>query len=117
VKAFGSSSSPLGDLSRSYVGSGLSDLISLGAMISAFVSGLGTATAGSRILFAMARDGSASRRLGQASRRTGAPAGALAVVMTIGLSVVASATRSTRTSRAPRSRTTASRSSWRPGSS
>jgi amino acid transporter len=88
VKAFGSSSSPLGDLSKSYVGSGLSDLINLGATISAFASGLGTATAGSRILFAMARDGFASRRLGQASRRTGAPAGALAVVMTIGLAVV-----------------------------
>jgi amino acid transporter len=88
VKAFGSSSSPLGDLSKSYVGSALSDLINLGATISAFASGLGTATAGSRILFAMARDGFASRRLGQASRRTGAPAGALAVVMTIGLAVV-----------------------------
>jgi amino acid transporter len=88
VKAFGSSSAPLGDLSKDYVGSGLSDLINLGAMISAFASGLGTATAGSRILFALSRDGFGSRRLGQASRRTGAPAGALAVVMTIGLSVV-----------------------------
>jgi amino acid transporter len=47
-----------------------------------------TATAGSRILFAMARDGFASRRLGEASRRTGAPAGALAVVMAIALTVV-----------------------------
>jgi amino acid transporter len=88
VKAFGESSSPLGDLSTSYVGSGLADLINLGAMISAFASGLGTATAGSRILFAMARDGFMSRRLGEASRRTGAPAGALAVVMAIGLTVV-----------------------------
>jgi amino acid transporter len=88
VKAFGESSSPLGDLSTSYVGSGLADLINLGAMISAFASGLGTATAGSRILFAVARDGFASRRLGEASPRTGAPAGALAVVMAIGLSVV-----------------------------
>jgi amino acid transporter len=88
VKAFGSSSAPLGDLSKDYVGSALSDLINLGAMISAFASGLGTATAGSRILFALSRDGFGSRRLGQASRRTGAPAGALAVVMTIGLSAV-----------------------------
>jgi amino acid transporter len=88
VKAFGSSSSPLGDLSKSYVGSGLSDMINLGAMISAFASGLGTATAGSRILFALARDGFGSRRLGQASRRTGAPAGALAVVMAIGFAGV-----------------------------
>jgi amino acid transporter len=83
VKAFGSSSSPLGDLSKSYVGGGLSDMINLGATISAFASGLGTATAGSRILFALSRDGFGSRRLGEASRRTGAPAGALAVVMVI----------------------------------
>jgi amino acid transporter len=88
VKAFGESSAPLGDLSKDYVGSALSDLINFGAMVSAFASGLGTATAGSRILFALSRDGFGSRRLGQASRRTGAPAGALAVVMTIGLSVV-----------------------------
>jgi amino acid transporter len=88
VKAFGESSAPLGDLSKDYVGSALSDLINLGAMVSAFASGLGTATAGSRILFALSRDGFGSRRLGQASRRTGAPAGALAVVMTIGLSAV-----------------------------
>ncbi|MEA2251577.1 MAG: hypothetical protein QOG70_1819 [Solirubrobacteraceae bacterium] len=83
VKAFGSSSAPLGDLSKSYVGGGLSDMINFGATISAFASGLGTATAGSRILFALSRDGFGSRRLGEASRRTGAPAGALAVVMVI----------------------------------
>jgi amino acid transporter len=88
VKAFGASSSPLGDLSQSYVGSGLSDAINLGAMISAFASGLGTATAGSRILFALGRDGFGSRRLGTASARTGAPAGALAVVMTIAMTVM-----------------------------
>ena len=88
VKAFGSSSAPLGDLSKDYVGSGLSDLINLGAMVSAFASGLGTATAGSRILFALSRDGFGSRRLGVASQRTGAPAGALAVVMTIGMTAV-----------------------------
>jgi amino acid transporter len=88
VKAFSSSSSPLGDLSKDYVGSALADLVNLGATVSAFASGLGTATAGSRILFALSRDGFGSRRLGQASRRTGAPAGALAVVMAIGLTVV-----------------------------
>ena len=88
VKAFGGSSSPLGDLSKDYVGSALSDLINFGATVSAFASALGTATAGSRILFALARDGFGSRRLGQASARTGAPAGALAVVMTIALTVV-----------------------------
>ncbi|HEX7300126.1 MAG TPA: APC family permease [Solirubrobacteraceae bacterium] len=88
VKAFASSSSPLGDLSKDYVGSALADLVNLGATISAFASGLGTATAGSRILFALSRDGFGSPRLARASRRTGAPAGALAVVMAIALTVV-----------------------------
>jgi amino acid transporter len=84
VNAFANSSSPLGDLSKLYVGSGLEDAINLGATISAFASGLGTATAGSRILFALSRDGLPGSRLGRASSRTGAPAGALAVVMTVG---------------------------------
>jgi amino acid transporter len=88
VKAFGESGSPLGDLSKDYVGSALSDAINFGAMISAFASGLGTATAGSRILFALGRDGFGSSRLGQASARTGAPAGALTVVLLIALVVI-----------------------------
>jgi amino acid transporter len=85
VEAFTGSSSPLGDLSSDYVGAWLADGINLGATISAFASALATATAGSRILFALGRDGFASRRLGEASGRTGAPVGALAVVMAIGL--------------------------------
>jgi amino acid transporter len=84
VKAFSSSSSPLGDLSKIYVGSGLQDLINLGAAISAFASGLGTATAGSRVMFALSRDGLPGSPLGRASQRTGAPAAALAVVMIVG---------------------------------
>jgi amino acid transporter len=88
VKAFGESSSPLGDLSKDYVGSALSDAINFGAMISAFASGLGTATAGSRILFALGRDGFGSSRLGRASVRTGAPAGALTVVLLIAMTVM-----------------------------
>jgi amino acid transporter len=85
VKAFSGSVSPLGDLSKGYVGAVLEDAINLGAAISAFASGLGTATAGSRILFALSRDGLESSPLGRTSRRTGAPAGALAVVMTVGV--------------------------------
>src|SRR4051794_6863266 len=88
VKAFGGSSAPLGDLSKDYVGAGLSDAINFGAMVSAFASGLGTSTAGSRILFALGRDGFGSARLGHASARTGAPAGALLVVMTIAMTAM-----------------------------
>jgi amino acid transporter len=80
---FASSSSPLGDLSESYVRPVMASAINLGVMVNAFASALGTATAGSRILFALCRDGFLSRRLGETSDRTGAPANALAVVMVI----------------------------------
>jgi amino acid transporter len=87
VEAFGGSAAPLGDLSQNYVGRGLADAIDLGATISAFAAALAAATAAARMLFALARDGFGSRRLGLTSQRTGAPAGALAVVMVIALAV------------------------------
>jgi amino acid transporter len=83
VAAFVASSSPLGDLGTSYIGSWMGDLINLGAGVSAFASALGTATGASRILFAMGRDGFATQRLGTSSRRTGAPAAALVTVIVI----------------------------------
>jgi amino acid transporter len=83
VAAFAGSSSPLGDLGRSYIGSWMGDAINLGAAVSGFASALGTATGGSRILFAMGRDGFVTPRLGASSDRTGAPVVALATVMTI----------------------------------
>ncbi|CAN5264883.1 amino acid permease [soil metagenome] len=81
VAAFAGSSSPLGDLAAGYVGALLSDLLNFGAMVSSFAAALGCATAASRNLFAFARDGFVSRRLGVASPRTGAPANALALLM------------------------------------
>src|SRR5207245_5578390 len=87
IKAFSSSSSPLGDLSNQYVGSWMQDVINFGATLSAFASCLGCAAGASRILFALGRDGFLTRRLGDASARTGSPANALAVVMTFGLVV------------------------------
>jgi amino acid transporter len=84
VKAFAGSTSPLGDLSKSYVGTALEDAIDLGATVSAFASALGTATAGSRILFALSRDGlRGDSPLARTSPRTGAPTGALALVMAV----------------------------------
>jgi amino acid transporter len=87
VKAYSTSAGPFSDLSKEYAGAVLRDLIDIGAMFSAFASGLGTSMAASRVLFAMSRDGFASSPLGSASRRTGAPAGALAVVMAIAFAV------------------------------
>ena len=83
VAAFAGSSSPLGDLGKTYIGSSMGDVINLGAAVSGFASALGTATGASRILFAMGRDGFVSPRLGMSSPRTGSPALALACVMTI----------------------------------
>jgi amino acid transporter len=85
TKAFSSSSAPLGDLSHRYVGRGMADAIDFGATLSAFASCLGCAAGASRILFALGRDGFLTRRLGDASQRTGSPANALGVVMTIGI--------------------------------
>ena len=81
IKAFSGSSAPLDDLSHSYVGSGMADAINFGAMMSAFASGLGCALGAARLLFALGRDGFVTTRLGDTSRRTGAPIVSLAVVM------------------------------------
>ena len=87
VEAFSSSSAPLADLSKSYVGSGMADAINFGAMMSAFASGLGCAVGASRLLFALGRDGFLTTRLGDTSRRTAAPVNSLAVVMVFAIVV------------------------------
>jgi len=87
IKSFSGSSAPVGDLAKTYVGSGMRDAINFGATLSAFASCLGCAAGASRILFALGRDGFITRRLGDASRRTGSPANALAVVMLFGVLV------------------------------
>jgi len=89
VKAFSTSGAPLGDLANSYIGSGMEDAINFGATISAFASGLAATAAGARILFALSRHTPAERLLGTTSTRTGAPAGALVVVLTIGVGAIA----------------------------
>ena len=89
AKAFAGSTAPLGDLARSYVGSWMGDLINAGATVSAFASGLAAATAGARILFALTRHTALEPALGRASTRTGAPAGALTVVLIIGVGAIA----------------------------
>jgi amino acid transporter len=87
IKRFSESSSPLGDLSNDYIGEAFADFINFGATISAFAATLGAATAASRILFAISRDGFGDNRLGRTSTRSGAPAGALVVIL--GVAVVA----------------------------
>lgn len=88
IKEFAASTAPLGDLSLRYVGIVMASLINIGATISAFASALGTANAGSRILFSMGRDGFINERLATTSRRTGSPVIAVAIVMVIALAIV-----------------------------
>jgi amino acid transporter len=88
TKAFSTSAAPLGDLAKNYIGSGMSDAINFGATVSAFASGLGAAAAGARVLFSLSRDTSLSGMLGRTSTRTGAPAGALTVVLVIGIGAI-----------------------------
>jgi amino acid transporter len=66
----------------------MEDLINFGATMSAFASGLAATAAGARILFALARHTPFERALGTTSTRTGAPAGALAVVLFIGVGAI-----------------------------
>lgn len=80
VDAFTKSPSLLGDLSNSYVGSWVGDIITLGAAISAFGCCLACLVSGSRLLFALARDAGGDHGLGQASN-AGTPANAAKVVV------------------------------------
>ena len=85
IKRFSESSAPLGDLGKDFIGSGFADVINFGATVSAFAATLGAATAASRILFAISRDAFEANRLGQTSTRSGAPAGALVVILAVAL--------------------------------
>ncbi|MBA2553319.1 MAG: APC family permease [Geodermatophilaceae bacterium] len=87
VEAFSTSPSLLGDLSTSYVGAWLGDIITLGAAISAFGCCLACLVSGSRLMFALGRDANSGRGVGRASS-AGTPAAA-AVVVVLGMAVIA----------------------------
>jgi amino acid transporter len=89
IKAFSTSSAPLGDLSAKFIGSGYGVLIDVGATVSAFASALGTANGGSRLLYAMGRDGLFTTRFGRAHPRHGSPYVALLAVMLVAIGAVA----------------------------
>jgi amino acid transporter len=88
AKAFAGSAAPLGQLGHTYIGAWMEDLINAGATISAFASGLAAATAGARILFALSRGTALEGSLGRTSTRTGAPAGALTIVLLVGIGAI-----------------------------
>jgi amino acid transporter len=57
MAAFAKSGALMGDLGSRYVGAAVGDIISLGAAVSAFSCALASAVGGSRLLFALSRDG------------------------------------------------------------
>jgi amino acid transporter len=88
VHAFSHSAAPLGDLARSYVGAPMADVLDVVAMLSALGAGLGCASVGTRMLFALGRDGLLSRGLSDVAASTGTPATALAVELTLSLCAI-----------------------------
>ena len=72
VKAFIASPSLIGDLGTTYVSSWIGNIITLGAMISAFSCALACVVGAARLIFALGRDGVLPGKLGEVSeaRRT-----------------------------------------------
>ena len=87
VRAFAASPAPLGELAKSFVGTGMADALNLAAIISAIGAGLGCASVAARMLFALGRDRLLDERLAAVSP-TGAPGGALAFVMVLDLVIL-----------------------------
>jgi amino acid transporter len=89
---FAASSTPLGDLARSFVGEWAARLLLLAAAASAFASLLGSCTAASRMLFAFSRDGLGPSWLSRLSK-TGTPSYAaiaslvLAIVINVAMAI------------------------------
>jgi amino acid transporter len=85
VEAFASSTAPLGDLAQSYMGSGMADALNLAAVISSFGAGMGCASVGARMLYALGRDGVIAGELGKVRPANGTPAPALVFVLALDL--------------------------------
>jgi amino acid transporter len=73
VSALSNSAESLVDLSKHYLGSFLTVLMSLGYIISTFSCALGSMTTGSRTMYAMSQDGFAPRFLSHVHKEFGSP--------------------------------------------
>lgn len=73
IATYAASSSPLADLALHYGGVHAAIAIAIGAAISAFAATLGSATAATRLLYALARDGRLPARLRSIDATSGTP--------------------------------------------
>jgi amino acid transporter len=87
VTAFINSTSLIGDLGTSYVSAWIGNLITAGAMVSAFSCALACTVGAARLVYAMSRDGMMPSRLSRVSDRHRTPVSAVAAVV-IGVLVV-----------------------------
>jgi amino acid transporter len=74
---------PFSDLGEAYIGAVYADVLNFMATVSLFAISLGVASGAARIMFAQARDGTGKRTGLAGLSKHGAPAAALAVVLTI----------------------------------
>jgi amino acid transporter len=77
---FGSDPSALSTIAKKFVGGPVPTLLEIGAMLSAFVVCVGCATAGTRTLYAMGREGALPTWLGQTHPKFKTPANATVAV-------------------------------------
>jgi len=87
VTAFINSTSLIGDLGTSYVSAWIGNLITVGAMVSAFSCALACTVGAARLVYAMSRDGMLPSRLSRVSDRHRTPVSAAAAVV-VGVFVV-----------------------------
>nr|MDQ6935546.1 APC family permease [Actinomycetota bacterium] len=87
--AFGSDPSALKTIAAKFVGGPLPTLLELGAMLSAFVVCVGCATAGTRTLYAMGREGVLPTWLGHTHPRFKTPANATIAVAIVSTALAA----------------------------
>jgi amino acid transporter len=80
---FGASSGPLFQLSSIYLDSVVRDLILIGAAFSAFGAAVSEAMAGSRLMYALSRDGTPNSPLARVSSPSGTPHRAVQVIIVI----------------------------------
>jgi amino acid transporter len=88
VDAYAGSESLFGDLAKMYIGQWASDVVLLGAAVAAFGSALGVAVAGSRLVFAMGRDGMGENAFVARTSRSGAPVVAASLILLLALSAI-----------------------------
>jgi amino acid transporter len=85
---FAASSGPLFQLSSAYLNSAVRDLILIGAAVSAFGAATSEAMAGSRLLYALSRDGRPSLPLARISMPSGAPRRAVELIIGINVALL-----------------------------